>query len=172
MLGPADMKKIELHIEDIDSFAKARDIGPQAVSSLVPLDLFENQVQTFFEKIIGENFHQEDWGGEMNDLVSSQVKVEGKRLRAAFILKGRGTKGKLTIKDCGNNGDQIVRLVEAPVDLYVIQHVDEIDQRVVYDLKGKVELKNKKGEPCQMCIIDGTDTARILVAYDKIPGAS
>lgn len=171
-LGSTGIGKIELHIEDIDSFAKARDIGPQAVKSLVPLDLLEDQVQTFFEQIIGENFHQEDCGGEMNDVVSSQVKVSGRRLRAAFILKGRGTKGKLTIKGCGKNSDQIVRLVEAPVDLYVIQHVDEIDQRVVYDLKGKVELKNEKGEPCQMCIIDGTDTARILVAYGKIDGAS
>ncbi len=107
----------------------------------------------------------------MNDLVSSQIKVGGKRIRAAFILKGRGTKGKLTIKGCGKNGDQIVRLVEAPVDLYVIQHVDEIDQRVVYDLKSKVEGKRLKGETCQMCIIDGTDTARILVAYGKMPAA-
>jgi hypothetical protein len=164
--------KIELHIEDIDSFAKAKNITPQEVKPLVPLNLLEDQVQTSFEEIIGENFHQEDCGGEMNDVVSSQVRVGERRLRTAFILKGRGTKGKLTIKGCGKNGDQIVRLVEAPVDLYVVQHVDEIDQRVVYDLKSKVELKNRKGEPCQMCIIDGTDTARILVAYGKIPGAS
>ena len=105
----------------------------------------------------------------MNDLVSSQIKVGGSAF-GPLSSQRSGTKGKLTIKDCGNNGDQIVRLVEAPVDLYVIQHVDEIDQRVVYDLKSKVEGKQER-RTCQMCIIDGTDTARILVAYGKMPAA-
>ncbi len=162
--------KDELYIEDIDSFAEARDVKPREVRSLLPLDLLEDQIQTFFEQIIGENFHRKDWGGETSDLVTSHIKVGGKRLRTAFILKGRGEKGKLTIKKCGDNGDQIVRLVEAPADLYIIQHVGEIDERVIKDLKGKVQLRNSQGDNCQMCIIDGTDTARILVAYGKIEG--
>jgi hypothetical protein len=85
----------ELFVEDIDSFCKARNIQPQEVKALLPLNLPEDEIQTFFEEIIGENFHQEDWGGELNDLVTSQVKVRGKRIRAAFLLKGSGTKGKL-----------------------------------------------------------------------------
>ena len=101
-------------------------------------------------------------------MVTSHIKVGGERLRAAFLLKGSGTQGKLTIAKCGKNGDQIVRLVEATVDLYVIQHVGEIDQRVIYDLRSKVQLKNSKGEKCLMCIIDGTETARILKAYGKL----
>jgi hypothetical protein len=167
-LGEEEETGLEIYVEDIDSFEKAKSVTPQQVKSLVPLDLLEDQIQTFLEDIIGEHFHQQDWGGEMNDLVTSHVRVGGKRVRAAFILKGRGTPGKLTIGKCGKNGDQIVRLVEAPVELYVIQHVDQIDQRVKYDLMGKVELKLSKGEKCQFCIIDGTDTARILRAYRKI----
>lgn len=158
----------ELFADEIDSFQKTKLITPQQVSSLLPLDLSENKIQTFFEEIIGENFHKQDWGGEMNDLVTSHIKVNEMRLRAVFLLKGNGTKGTLTIAKCGKNGDQIVRLVEAPVDLYVIQHVDRIDERVIYDLKGKVEHKRSKGEKCRMCILDGTDTARILRAYGKI----
>jgi hypothetical protein len=158
----------ELFIDDIDSFARARDIKPQDVGPLVPLDLSENQVQTYLEEIIGENFHQQDWGGELNDLVTSHVRVGERRVRTAFLLKGNGTKGKLTIAKCGKKGDQILRLVEAPADLYVIQHVSEIDERVVYDLRSKVQWKNSMGEKCQMCVVDGTDTARILKAYGKI----
>jgi len=167
-----DVDKIHSHnevsIDDIESFAQAHDIDPQEVKPLLPLNLAEDQIQIFFEEIIGENFHQDDWGGEMNDLVTSHLRIGGRRLRAAFLLKGNGTRGKLTIAKCGRNGDQIVRLTEAPVDLYVIQHVDEIDQRVIYDLGGKVALKNERGEHCKLCIIDGTDTARILRAYGKI----
>lgn len=165
---PQQVQEVELFVEDIDPFCEARNVQPQEVEALLPLDLSEDEIQAFFEEIIGENFHQEDWGGEMNDLVTSQVKVSGKRIRAAFLLKGSGTRGKLTIAKCGKNGDQIVRLAEAPVDLYVIQHIGEIDQRVIYDLRGKVQLKVSEGQKCQMCILDGTDTARILRAYGKI----
>ena len=167
-----DVYKIHSHnevsIDDIESFEKARDIDPKEAKPLLPLNLAEDQIQIFFEEIIGENFHQGDWGGEMNDLVTSHLRIGGRRLRAAFLLKGNGTRGKLTIAKCGRNGDQIVRLTEASVDLYIIQHVDEIDQRVIYDLRGKVDLKNERGEHCKMCIINGTDTARILRAYGKI----
>lgn len=159
---------IELFVEDIDSLGEARNVKPQEVKALLPLDLSEDEIQRFFEEIIGENFHQGDWGGELNDLVTSHVRVSEKRIRAAFLLKGSGTRGKLTIAKCGKNGDQIVRLVEAPVDLYIIQHVSEIDQRVTYDLRSKIELKVSKGEFCQMCILDGTETARVLKAYGKI----
>lgn len=158
----------ELFVEDIDTFCEARNVQPQDVKALLPLDLSEDKIQTSFEEIIGENFHQNDWGGELNDLVTSHIKVKGQRIRAAFMLKGNGTKGKLTIAKCGQNGDQIVRLVDAPVDLYIIQHVGEIDQRVIFDLKSKVQLKIWERQKCQMCILDGTDTARILRAYEKI----
>jgi hypothetical protein len=158
----------EIFVEDIDSFCKVRDVQPQDVKPLLPLNLSEEKIQTCFEEIIGENFHQKDWGGELNDLVTSYIRVNGQRVRAAFLLKGNGTKGKLTIAKCGKNGDQIVRLTEAPVNIYVIQHVGEIDQRVVFDLQSKVQLKIREGKKCQMCILDGTDTARILRAYGKI----
>jgi hypothetical protein len=164
----AKEQKTAIYVDEIDSFAEVRNVEPGEVKHLLPLSHSEDEVQTCFEEIIGENFHQSDWGGEMNDLVSSNVKINGNRVRAVFLLKGSGTSGKLTIKKCGANGDQIVRLVEAPADLYVVQHVDEIDQRVVYDLQDKVEHRRKKGEVCQMCVIDGTDTARILSAYGYI----
>ena len=164
----ATESRLELFVDDLDSFNEVKAIAPQAVGSLVPLDLSEDQIQTFLEAIIGENFHQQDWGGEQNDLVTTHIKVAGRRIRAAFLLKGNGTKGNLTLAKCGKNGDQIARLVEAPADLYVVQHVDRIDPRVVTDLAGKVQLRVSRGDRCQMCTMDGTDTARVLKAYGKI----
>jgi hypothetical protein len=160
--------KLEIFIESIDSFYKAKNINPREVKDIVPLDLYEDTIQSAFEEIIGENFHQIDYGGEMNDLHTSHLTINGQRFRSVFMLKGKGTKGKLTISKCGKNGDQIIRLTEADATVFIIQHVNEIDQRVIYDLKGKIELKNRKGNRCHYCIIDGTDTAKILRAYNKI----
>ena len=158
----------ELFIEDLDSFAKARDINPREVKPLLPLKLSEQQIKTFLEEIIGEHFGQHVGSEETTGVITSHIKVGGDRLRAAFLLKGSGTKGKLTITKCGKKGDQIVRLVEAPADIYVIQHVDAIDERVIRNLHGKIQLMNNEGKNCRMCIVDGPDTARILLAYGKI----
>ncbi len=160
--------KTEIFIEDVDNFQKARNIKSGEVKDLLPLDYSEDSIQTFLEEIIGENFHQKDWGGENLDLLTSHLKIGGQRNRAVFLLKGNGTKGKLTLKKCGKNGDQRERLAETDADMYVVQHVNEIDLRVVSNLKGKIELKNTQNKNCRFCVIDGTDTARILKAYKKI----
>ncbi|MFQ5846094.1 MAG: hypothetical protein ACE5IQ_00295 [Candidatus Methylomirabilales bacterium] len=159
----------ELFIEDIDSFAKARDINSRQAKRFLPLDLSRDQIRTFLEEITGEPFDQPDGDAETKDAITSHVNVGVERLRAAFLLKGRGTKGKLTVKKCGKTGDQIARLVEAAADLYTIVHVNDIDEGVIQNLKGKVRSLNDQGKTCRMCIIDGTDIARILLAYGKIP---
>jgi hypothetical protein len=158
----------ELFIEDIDSFAKARDINPRQVKRLLPLKLLQDQVQTFFEEIIGEQFHKQDSEGKASDTLTVHVTIGGDRLKAFLLLKGSGTKGKLTINKCGKNGAQIEELIAVTADLFIIQHVDGIDDRVIKKLNGKIELLNSQGKKCRMCIVDGTDTARILLAYGKI----
>lgn len=158
----------EVFIDNIDSFAQAAKVPPHVVLPALPLPLLEDDVQSFFEQIIGEPFHLEDWGGESADLLTSRLTVDGRLTRAAFLLKGRGTRGKLTIRKRGKNGDQILKLLRAPADIYIIQHVDEIDEAVVSDLREKVQLKLSQGTECSMCIIDGLDTARIFVAYGRL----
>lgn len=158
----------ELFIEDIDSFAKARDVNPRQVKRLVPLKLPEDHIRSFFEDIIGATVLKQELDEHATGVFTAQVKVGGERLSAAFLLKGKGTRGKLTIKKCGKDGGQIVRLLEVPADLYVIQHVDGIDEGLICDLKEKIESINTQGKSCRMCVIDGTDTARILLAYGKI----
>jgi len=52
--------------------------------------------------------------------------INGKRMAAAFLLKGHGTRGKLTIKKCGKKGNQILKLLEEPGEVYIVQHVGRL----------------------------------------------
>jgi hypothetical protein len=91
------------------------------------------------------------------------------RTAAAFLLKGRGLKRKtLEIRDCGKNGDQIVRLFDCPAELFVIQFVGIVSENVIRDVEGKVNERRLQGKPASFCIMDGQDTARVLFAYGKL----
>ena len=157
----------ELFIEDIDSFAKARDINPRQVKRLLPLNLSGDQVRTFLGEILGEPLRRPD-GDAATDIFTSTVTTGGDRARTALLLKGATTTGKLTLKKCGKHGEQIARLVAVPAELYMLQHLDQIESRVIRELKTKIQSLNGEGKQCRICLVDGMDTARILVAYGKI----
>lgn len=162
--------KSRLYIEDIDSFRKARDVNPAMVAELLNrhgrLDVSEEVVQTGFEKILEEPLHKKDWGGEKNDLYTCNMIVNGARTATAFLLKGNGLRRHvMQIRDCGANGDQLVRLFEAPATLFVVQFVGNVDESVIKDVEGKVAAKNLGGQEARFCIMNGQDTARILRAY-------
>ena len=158
----------ELFIEDIDSFAKARDINPRQVKRLLPLNLSVDQVRTFLGEILGEPLRRPDEGDAATDIFASTVTTGGNRARTALLLKGATTTGKLTLKKCGKRGEQIARLVAVPAELYMLQHLDQIESRVIRELKTKIQSLNGEGKQCRICLVDGMDTARILVAYGKI----
>jgi len=158
----------ELFIEDIDSFAKARDINPRQVKELLPLNLSGDQIRTFFGEILGEPLRRPDEGGAATDILTSTVGIGGDRARAALLLKGAATKGKLTLKKCGKDAAQIARLVAVPAELYILQHLDQIDSRVIRELKTKIQSLNGEGKQCRICVVDGMDTARIFLAYGKL----
>ncbi len=158
----------ELFIEDIDSFAKARDINPRQVKRLSPLSLSGDQIQTFFGEILGEPLRSPEGGDAVTDILTSTVRIGGDRARAALLLKGAATRGKLTLKKCGKDAAQIAQLVSVPAELYILQHLDQIDSRVIRELQTKIQSLNGEGKQCRICIVDGMDTARILLAYGKI----
>lgn len=133
------------------------------------MDLSEEFIQIGLEEILDVPFHKKDWGGEINDLYTSNVLLKGSRVASAFLLKGSGLRKKvLEIKDCGKNGDQIVRLLDSPAQLFIIQFVGSISEYVVKDIEGKVNESQLQGKVAQYCIIDGQDTARLLRAYSKL----
>ena len=164
-----------LYIDEIDSFEKVRSVRPEAVLPLLRDGYFaelEDSVQTSLEQILGVSFHQHDWGGEINDLYTANVLVEGKRLATAFMLKGRGLKrNELRIADCGKDGSQLVRLFESPAELFVVQFVGNIDQHVIRDVESKVTARRARNQPAWFMIIDGQETARLMLAYNRISSA-
>jgi hypothetical protein len=151
-------------IDDIDSFGKVAEVRLAPETENAPI--LEKTFKAGLQNILGEEGKFNDWGGEGDDLFSSRLIFKGKRVTVAFGLKGRGTKGKLTPKKLGKQGDQIQRLFRAPADIFLIQYWGQIDESIVEQMKlianGKSALEGRRiyyGE------IDGQDTLRILQAY-------
>ena len=168
-------QKDRLFVEDIDSFQKVRDVNPASVadrlSSEGRLEVSEDDVQLALERILDVSFHKKDWGGEENDLYTANVVVNGARVSTAFMLKGNGLRAKsLRIRDCGKNGDQLVRLVQSPASLYVVQFIGQVEEAVIKDIEGKVRDLRSQGKEVRFCVIDGQDTARVLAAYGELDG--
>jgi hypothetical protein len=162
-----------LVVEDVDSFVKVRDVNRSMVADYLRrgrVELTEDEVQMAFEAILDVPFHKKDWGGEVNDLYTANLVLNGARRSRAFLLKGNGLKkAEMTIGDCGKNGDQIVRLFQSPAEVFVIQYVGPIAEAVVHDVHGKTVARRTEGANANYLVIDGQDTARLLYAHDMLP---
>jgi hypothetical protein len=158
-----------LFVEDIDSFAKVRDVNPQLVQHLLRAGRLaspEDDVRLALEGICGEPFHRRDEVGEGADLYTTHVALNGRRVPTALLLKGRGLEGpELTIADCGNDADELEGLAQTPGDLLILQFGGRVADTVVEWLGEKVRELRASGTEALYCIVDGTDTARLLVAY-------
>ena len=164
---------LRVQIDDIDSFSKVRHIEPPEIADYLDsngrLDLAENVIKTALADILSVTPVKNDWGGEDDDLYTSNLIIHGQRTPTAVALKGRGTKSQsLRIKDCGKNGDQLVRLFQAPAELFVLQYVGEIDENVIKDMEGKAQALRAHARQASYCIINGQDTARLLRAYGNL----
>jgi hypothetical protein len=164
--------KDRLFINDIDSFSKVRDVNRAMYSHLLKggyLPMLENEIQVALEQILGEAFHKEDYGGEINDLSTTRLLINGERRATAFLLKGRGLKKSvMELRDCGDNGDQVLRLFDSPAELFVIQFVGTVGESVIRDAESKVALRRAQGKRAWYMVMDGEDTAHVLYAYGKV----
>lgn len=157
-----------IYVDDVDSFQKVKKVSPKAVKDLVPLEISEENVKRSLAGIIGEKFVRKDWAGEKSDLYSSHVILRGNRISTAFLLKGPSVK-RLTIDKCGKRGNQLLRMIKEPAQLFTVQHIGEIDTDVIELLERLIsDLSRKKSIRLYYCIMDGVDTARILKAYGKL----
>lgn len=161
-----------LFVEDIDSFRRVRDVNHSlAVPHLTNgrIEATENEVQCALERILDVPIHKEDWGGEVNDLYTANLSVNGRRVPTAFLLKGSGLRANtMELKHCGKNGDQVVRLFRSPAELFVVHFVGNIGEAVIEDVLGKVRERRSGSKPCAACFIDGQETARLLLAYGEL----
>jgi hypothetical protein len=149
----------------VDSFAEARDAEmPTSAELKRLLEVPESEIKAAFAAIIGEPFIPKDWGGEMSDLVSTQVRIHGRQVSSAFAFKGPAKAKKMTMADLGKNGDQISRLYSEPVDFVVLQHCHSVTSAVRDHMRA---FSTRIGRLRPFCIIDGADTVRILRAYNK-----
>src|SRR5262249_40233660 len=71
-------------IDDTASFSKARKVRAGLPYVKISETTFKNGVA----KILGEHGSFKDWGGELRDLSSTRLLIDGKRRAAAFAFKG------------------------------------------------------------------------------------
>lgn len=157
---------LEVHVPQIDSFAKAQVIQDRPTkASLHQLKTVpEAVIKAALAEIINEPMVPKDWGGEASDLFSSRVVLDGQRVSTAFLLKGPAKFHPMTPADLGKNGDQIGRLFDEPADLLILQHCHEVTTAVRKQMRAYAQ---QMGNPRRFCIIDGYETLRILKAYGK-----
>ncbi|WP_436906706.1 hypothetical protein [Halosimplex marinum] len=154
----------QIYIEDIDSFSDAAEVEASDLEIDDRLEISEEEVKNRLREIINEPFTQADWGGEQNDLFTSEVRLNDDRVDTAFMLKGPSVSGEMYVSDAGKRGDQVQRLFESPADLFIVQFNGKFEDRLIKHIKEQAEVANAG----YYCIMNGTDTARVLEAYDLL----
>jgi hypothetical protein len=150
-------------IDSIDSFSKVRGIAPANAAGSMSEDQFKAGVQN----IIGEKGRFKDWGGEQNDIYTTELIIRGRRRRAAFAFKGPGYKGMLR-PNMGRNGDQVQRLFKSPADAFIVQHHTQIHESVIEQMETCARLRaGDTNADVFYGIIDGKDSNRLIAAYPK-----
>lgn len=156
------IKAKQLYLEDLQSFSKVKKVKRGIVNSSISEAKFKEGIKG----ILNEKGKFTDWGGEKNDLLTTRVSYKGRRIATAFAFKGPGKKGKLVPGKMGKNGDQIQRLFTSPVQLFVLQYWDQIDETVYEQMQAFAKLKSiLTSDSMYYLIIDGQDTGRIIQAY-------
>jgi len=153
----------QITIDDIDSFSKIRGVGP---NGHLPKSVSEKKFKLGVQKVAGQPGEFKDWGGEKNDLFTTNIRIAGLRRPVAFAFKGPGTVGKLTPGKLGKNGDQIQRLFETAAEVFLIQYWAEIDESVLKQMEQLAVAKSvMTGNEILYGIVDGQDSRRLFDAY-------
>lgn len=155
----------QIFIDDIDSFERIRLVKKGDISLVKGFE--ERKINRGISRILGQP-DKKDWGGERNDIFSTSVKFAGKRIASAFALKGKGTKGALTPKKMGKNGDQISRLFEGTAEVHFVVYNDTVEESIHDSMQAHAISKALGREKTiYFCIVDGSDLARLVGAYPE-----
>lgn len=152
----------ELTVDDIDNFKKVKKVSQSLPTSR---QMAERKLKSAIQKLMSEKGKFTDWGGEANDLYTSRLFLNGKRKTVAFAFKGKGTKGVLTPKKLGKNGDQIQRLFKSPAQVFIVQYQGQIDQSVIEQMKVFSIAKSVTEGTIYYGVVNGQDTERLIKAY-------
>jgi hypothetical protein len=157
-------------IDDVGGFAALKNHPTGTSHGLNGLP--EARVKKFLQKVIGETAAFQDWGGEKNDLCTNKLVYLGKRRAAAFALKGKATKGPLTPKKMGKNGDQLGRLFSSQAQFFFVVYHSKIEESVVEQMHAYALARAMSGTQIYYGTIDGDDLARLVAAYPNEFAAS
>lgn len=152
-------------IDDIDSFSRVTRIRiePGRYTAMP-----ESRFKIGIAKILGEGGKFKDWGGEQNDLYTSRVRISGRRLPAAFAFKGVGTRGILSPRLMGKNGDQIQRLFKTAAYVFIVQYWGQVAESVIEQMAEFAKAKSAtEGSLVFYGVIDGGDSNRLIKAYPQ-----
>lgn len=155
----------QITVDDIDSFQKLRNSHNGNLATIKKMS--ERKINRGICKILHQQ-DKKDWGGERNDIFTTRVVIEGKRITSSFALKGKGTVGPLTPKKMGKNGDQIPRLFQGTAEAFFVVYNDTVKE-VVFDLMQThaIQKSIETGKMIYYSIIDGGDLARLACAYPQ-----
>lgn len=155
----------QITIDDVDTFARAWKVKG---AGQLPKSISETKFKRGVQKIIGEGGQFNDWGGEKNDLFTTRVRVDGRRVGAAFQFKGPGKQGLLVPGKLGKNGDQIQRLFATDARVFFVQYWQSIAESVVEQMHAFAIVKSiSTRDTIYFGIIDGTDSLRLYRAYER-----
>jgi hypothetical protein len=156
----------EIQPSSIDSFSRIQTEKIPRTNELEKLwKIPEAEIKQTLCDIIGEPTIPKDWGGERSDVFTTHLRVDGREVSSAFLLKGPAGIEKpsaMTARHLGKRGDQIVRLFTEPADLLVLQYCHSVTAPVRKTMQAFAMSEHKT-----FCIIDGFNTMRILRAYGK-----
>ncbi len=159
------MEFYEQFLEDFDEFAEVTKIP---LPSQQEADVLHNVSEKAFKACLAEilgGTAAVDWGGEMSDLYTAHLHLQGRRVSAAFLLKGPAKFGPMGLNHLGKNNDQIFRLAQEPADVLFVQHCHDIAPPVRATLRA---FAVQPSRPRRYCLIDGRDSLRLLKAYGKL----
>lgn len=126
----------------------------------------ERRVKEVVAETLAERDVPNDWGGEVHDLYTSGLRVDGRQQSAAFLLKGPARFSPMTIGHLGQNGDQLTRLARSPAEVLIVQHCHHIRPEVLEYLQG---VASNFRQVRRYMTIDGFDTYRLLVGAGQLP---
>lgn len=150
----------EQFVEDIDEFAKVKEV-PDDIDWSPMGKISEKAFKACLGQILGDE-PTKDWSGEHSDHFTPHLHLQGRRLTAAFVLKGPGGGfERMEMTHLGKNGDQIVRLAHEPAELLIVQHCHEIGSAVRETLRAFAAQPSRAR---RYCFIDGRDSLRLLTA--------
>lgn len=121
----------EVFIDDMNEFRRVRSLKASKLPTLSPQRLPEKIFKYGIASILGNKGKFTDWGGEKNDLYTSNSTIGGHRRSTAFAFKGPATAPPLTPRKLGKNGDQIPRLFSTTAEVFFVQFEGKIEESVM-----------------------------------------